>query len=344
MGRHAQTLDIALDDFITKLKRRQISGSLNLARRTTELLIHAVAWQQAPSVAGVVAGVKAVGRRLVEARPLELVVGNMVRRVLYIIREEGDALMAASSQQQQHNNMREQSEEESSEDEAADQRGGGGGSGSGSDGGAMKRFKSAVIEVIGELIDELEGVTSLITAQALEHVAPNSVVLVSGGDPTVEAFLREAAKKRRFHVIVAESAPSFGGHALARTLSDRGIETTAVSDAAACSLMSRVNLVVFGAHGYDALIFRHGMFQNEKIIHTPPRTGVVVHIFFPRCHNRGTHLARFAQGSRQRRGDRPRGPTHHCPRRKTTRGARSCARRSPRALPARTRRCGIHHE
>lgn len=64
----------ALDDFVTKLKRKQLGGgggsSLALARHTTEVLIHAVAAQQAPTVEGIIQGVRAVSKKLVDARPL----------------------------------------------------------------------------------------------------------------------------------------------------------------------------------------------------------------------------------------------------------------------------------
>jgi translation initiation factor 2B subunit (eIF-2B alpha/beta/delta family) len=61
----------ALDDFVTKLKRQQLgSSSLALARHTTEVLIHAVAAQQAPTVQGIIDGVRAVSKKLVDARPL----------------------------------------------------------------------------------------------------------------------------------------------------------------------------------------------------------------------------------------------------------------------------------
>ena len=43
--------------------------------------------------------------------------------------------------------------------------------------------------------------------QATEHIHANEVILTHGRDPTVEAFLKAAAKKRTFDVIVAETAP-----------------------------------------------------------------------------------------------------------------------------------------
>ena len=72
MGRHGHaSIHVALDDFVTKLKRGHAAdSSLALARQTTEVLIHAVAAQQAPTVDGIIEGVRAVSRKLVDAKPL----------------------------------------------------------------------------------------------------------------------------------------------------------------------------------------------------------------------------------------------------------------------------------
>lgn len=113
----------------------------------------------------------------------------MCRRVLHIIREEAEHSASATH-----------------DDE---------GSGADDPMHRMKRFKSEVIESVGELIDELEGVTSHVNAQALEHVSPGSVVLVAGGGRAethvLEAFLREANRKRAFQVVVADSNVSGPG-------------------------------------------------------------------------------------------------------------------------------------
>mmetsp|Transcript_11893 Transcript_11893/g.46057 ORF Transcript_11893/g.46057 Transcript_11893/m.46057 type:complete len:382 (-) Transcript_11893:113-1258(-) len=236
-GREA-SIHAALDDFVTKLMRKRLGGSsLALARHTTEVLIHAVAAQQAPTAEGIIEGVRAVSKKLVEARPLELVVGNMCRRVLHIIREEaaGDGGKASNPASDANDAS------DGSDDEDNSFRG-----------GAMKAFKAEVIEVIGELIDELESVNAHIVQQALEHVSPSSVVLTSGGSDIVEAFLREANRKRKFQCIVAEGAPALTGHQMARALAERGVETTAVADASVFAMMSRANLVVLSACGVFA--------------------------------------------------------------------------------------------
>ena len=65
---------------------------------------------------------------------------------------------------------------------------------------------------------------------------------------SVERFLLQAAAKRSFEVIVAESAPSFRGQQLAKKLAKGGIQVTVVADAAVFAMMSRVNKVVIGTH------------------------------------------------------------------------------------------------
>lgn len=52
-----------------------------------------------------------------------------------------------------------------------------------------------------------EGTTDNIAMQALEHIHSNEVIMTIGYSRTVEAFLKEAARKRKFQVIVAECAP-----------------------------------------------------------------------------------------------------------------------------------------
>ena len=52
-----------------------------------------------------------------------------------------------------------------------------------------------------------------ITEQALDHIHSNEVVLTFGACRAVSSFLREAAKKRRFAVVVAEGAPGYYGQA-----------------------------------------------------------------------------------------------------------------------------------
>ena len=69
---------------------------------------------------------------------------------------------------------------------------------------------------------------------------------LTGKCKTVQMFLQKAARKRKFHVIVVESAPRYVGHDLATSLANAGIETTVITDSAIFAMMSRVNKVIIG--------------------------------------------------------------------------------------------------
>lgn len=77
-----------VDDLVAKLKRRQLVGSSTVAQATLKLLIVVISknnWSKPNELLNLV---KSVGQKLIEANPTELAVGNIVRRVLHVIREE----------------------------------------------------------------------------------------------------------------------------------------------------------------------------------------------------------------------------------------------------------------
>ncbi|RQM05568.1 hypothetical protein DH86_00001592 [Scytalidium sp. 3C] len=70
------------------LKRRQISNSRSCAIATAQLLLRVVAKFRWTDVGKLLLRIQHVGQRLMEAQPREMAVGNVVRRVLGMIREE----------------------------------------------------------------------------------------------------------------------------------------------------------------------------------------------------------------------------------------------------------------
>lgn len=83
-----QPLEALVEKLISLLKRRQIRGSEPCAVATAHILLQVVARSKWHDVDGLLENVSATGRRLVEAQPRELVVANIVRRVLALIRDE----------------------------------------------------------------------------------------------------------------------------------------------------------------------------------------------------------------------------------------------------------------
>lgn len=64
----------------------------------------------------------------------------------------------------------------------------------------------------------------------------------------MEAFLKNASRKRKFTVIVAESAPSYSGRLLATSLSSSGIPTILIPDSNIVALLPRCSKVLLGPH------------------------------------------------------------------------------------------------
>ena len=83
-------------------------------------------------------------------------------------------------------------------------------------------------------------------------VFSREIILTFGTSHTVQSFLREASKFRKFEVIVAESAPSYSGHTMALALKELGIETTVIADSAVFAMMPSINKVIVGTHGVMA--------------------------------------------------------------------------------------------
>jgi translation initiation factor eIF-2B subunit beta len=77
-------------DFHRLLKRRQIRNSRPCAIATTALLLRVVGEFKGRDAAKLVERIRQVGRRLTSAQPREVVVGNIVRRVLGLVREVVD--------------------------------------------------------------------------------------------------------------------------------------------------------------------------------------------------------------------------------------------------------------
>ncbi|KAI9203971.1 uncharacterized protein BJ171DRAFT_507215 [Polychytrium aggregatum] len=218
-----------VDLLASKLKRLQVRGSYNVAIETAGLLRKVTSASRWNSLQSLISTIKDVGRRLIAARPIEIAVANIVRRVLYLAREEYEALV------EQHINTHGSADTFDLNDRDT-----------------MSNFRGILAESIAELVDELTSASANISGQALEHIHSNEIIMTIGYSQTVEAFLKEAAKVRKFQVIVAETAPHFEGHQMALALSTAGIDTTVISDSAIFAVMARVNKVLLGTHAVTA--------------------------------------------------------------------------------------------
>ncbi|TVY73394.1 putative translation initiation factor eIF-2B subunit beta [Lachnellula suecica] len=351
----AQPLESSIENLISLLKRRQITNSRPCAVATAHLLLQVVAKFRWTSIDRLIERIQDVGQKLIEAQPREMVVGNIIRRVLGMIRDEAkedrndDVSDSASnsqigSPQREHidlgssqvpppsfSPLRFSSTDASNSTEANDDDVFGGrsqvasrpplmtshtsyavlngvpvqqsmfnllsatGSPISTPPGAhsphtksninpaslaqrmassSKDLKAEVIEGIEEIIDELDQADDRIAAQALEHIHSNEVILTHSSSLSVQKFLLEAAKKRKFTVIIAESYPNdheathlsvtrkidtdgegatdTSTPRFSKSLSDAGITVILMTDASIFAIMSRVNKVILATHAVIA--------------------------------------------------------------------------------------------
>ncbi|EGC34218.1 translation initiation factor eIF-2B beta subunit [Dictyostelium purpureum] len=273
-----------LETFILHLKRKNVVGSYQVSRATAELLRHWVSKEKWSNAKTLIEAIRAIGKRLIDAQPLEFCIGNIVRRVLFIIREEYLAIKkntelesatssttskspsssassstttsptpaspqttavhnlssstSATSQLRSETSSKHLLSYEDNEDIDFTEN--------------FPRLKAAIIDSVNELIDELEGLHRNVADQAIEHIHSNETIMTLGCSKTVEEFLKEAARKRSFKVIVVETSPSLEGQKTALTLSKASIDTTLITDSAVFAMMSRVNKVIIGTHAVMA--------------------------------------------------------------------------------------------
>ncbi|CAG8704591.1 3037_t:CDS:2, partial [Gigaspora rosea] len=232
-------LNAQIESLVNRLRRRQVVGSWCVSIETAMLLrqvVSATRWNQVETLIKVVK--EDVGRRLVMAQPRELAVGNIVRRVLRLIREvyNSEKIRTFSFY---------------------------GGSGTGTN------THSSMINLLGDgspmgakraSVDDYRKPPNILLIRIIKisinytHLHLNvlcsfsEIIMTVGKSRTVEMFLKTAAKKRKFSVLVAETFPTYLGHEMALSLSEAGIDTTVISDSAIFAVMSRVNKVIMGTH------------------------------------------------------------------------------------------------
>lgn len=216
-------------------------SSYQIAMQTVTLLqavVKEFKWTNSSELCQIIRG---CGVRLMAAQPSQMVVGNMVRRVLKVVRDEeertsgtvtGSGATADAGGSRLGRSGMDLGRTPNAKSEAS----------------SHANLRDDVVEALDELLSELETSTENITMQSLEHIHSDEVILTAGHSRTVEKFLKHAGKKRSIKVIVAEGAPHFGGHKMAASLSEDKIDVDLITDSAVFAIMSRVNKVILGTH------------------------------------------------------------------------------------------------
>ncbi|CDR40273.1 CYFA0S04e07030g1_1 [Cyberlindnera fabianii] len=237
-----------VDTFIEKLKRRQISGSYVVALETCQLLMRVISAARWSHPDQLINEIRQLGSRLEKAQPREFSCGNVLRRVLAIIRDEvetdndSNAPMISSmfsllSTEEEDAKKKKKVSEEQKENPRIQHS-------------KSHDLRSIIIQGIKDLIDEISSIDEGIENLALDMIHDNEVLLTPTPDSkTVLKFLLKACAKRKFTVLVTECYPNQTqtAHKFAAALVKANIDTVIIPDSHVFAVMSRVGKVIVGA-------------------------------------------------------------------------------------------------
>ncbi|CAG9325694.1 unnamed protein product [Blepharisma stoltei] len=243
-------LPIRFDNFIRFLKRDESGGTSEISEKTAKFVLSLIKehkFNKEEDVRSLIRLLTRFGRKLVQFKPLEIALVNIVRRALHIIREECSHIKLDTSPlqlKQRRSTLKTLIKGTDSTQESA----------------GLKEMKKRILQDVQELLDELEAHMERIAEQATQHIHSNEVILTFGKSKTVENFLSHVRGNRKFEVLVAEAAPGLQGQLMCKTLAEHGIDTTLIADNSVFALMSRVNKVIIGT---DALMANGGLITKS---------------------------------------------------------------------------------
>lgn len=202
------------DMIVTALKRKQLQGSFSCSKATLEILRNILGNSKFANTQQMLESIRMIGKHLMSASPIEFVISNLTRRVLFIIREEfanlhGKGKMnTTDSNSMNMMNMNTSHVNELNDNDMVHyckqlftqlkiddnikvsdiyQL-------------SIPELRQAVMANINELYDELDTISIPINEQAPEHIHNEECILTFGYSQVIESFFKAASKKRKYQV------------------------------------------------------------------------------------------------------------------------------------------------
>lgn len=244
-----------VDPFVLKLKRHQIEGDKETALAVAQLLMKVISAARWSNPHDLISIVRKTGKVVTEARPKEIITGNIFRRVLALIRDEIEtenaestammssmfSLLSTSLNKKKQDTSPIQSKKQTSD------------------------FRSIIIHGIRDLVDEINAVNENLETMAWDLIHDNEILLTpTPTSDTVLEFLIKARAKRTFTVLVTENYPNDleRSHKFVKALVDNKIDTTLIPDSTTFAVMSRVGKVIVGS---KAVFANGGCMSNSGV-------------------------------------------------------------------------------
>lgn len=236
-----------IDPVVSQLKRHQFNGAKDIALAISHLLMRVISAARWTNPYDLISVIRKVGVILIKAQPRELITGNIVRRVLALIRDEivtEDAENSTNTPMMNsmfsllstNNNHTDNKEQIQLKKQSSD-------------------LRSIIIQGIRDLIDEISNINEGIETMSADLIHDNEILLTpTPTSETVLQFLIKARAKRKFTVLVTENYPNDiqQAHKFVKTLADHKIETILIPDTTTFAVMSRVGKVIVGSNAVFA--------------------------------------------------------------------------------------------
>ncbi|KAK7598197.1 hypothetical protein V9T40_006432 [Parthenolecanium corni] len=219
---------------IRDIKMQKLDGSYNVAVAVVNLFRDLVLHEKWNTAKDLIFLMKTCGKLLAKELPLQTSAENMIRRMLKIVRDE---YTTACNEQQEELDIQESLHKIVTSEEEIDDYS-----------KTVAELKESILDHINEFHMELETSIENITKEAIKHIHTSEIILTIGKSAIVESFLKEAARYRKFDVIVCECSPLKYGQDMAISLSNSKISTTLIADSSMFGIMGRVNKVIIGTH------------------------------------------------------------------------------------------------
>lgn len=230
-----------VEPVVGQLKRLQLLDDKKTAVEVSQLLMRVISAARWTDPLVLIDIIRKVGVVLEKAKPKDFIPGNIVRRVLALIREEIDSetpmdntpmissmfSLLSTSQLSCETTLRKQLKKQASD------------------------MRAIIIQGIKDLIDEICNVKEELESMSADLIHDNEVLLAATPQSdTILEFLIKARAKRRFTVLVTECYPNetIAAQKFVKTLAQNKIEAVLIPDSTVFAVMSRVGKVILGAN------------------------------------------------------------------------------------------------
>lgn len=243
-----------VDPLVAQIKRRQITGDKVMALEVAHLLMRVISAARWTNPYDLITLLRKVGTVLQTARPRDVIPGNIVRRVLALIRDEietenstdntpmiSSMFSLLTTTENTKKNAQVHTKKQSSD------------------------MRSIIIQGIRDLIDEISNVKEELENMSADLIHENEVLLTATPtSDTLLQFLIKARSKRNFTVLVTECYPNDIDEArrFVKTLAENEIESVLIPDSTVFAVMSRVGKVILGA---KAVFANGGCLSNSGV-------------------------------------------------------------------------------